>query len=187
MIKKLGLFFVTGLLLSGVMAPAASASTSARRKTSHTPVKQAPAQRQTVYGQGYQKGYADGFAQGHGDWSKGMTRDFQNSNAYQHRDQSIAPQFAKSEEYHQGYNLGFEFGYTDAYYGRARNNVVPGNAVVLAKAAALADAQRAANKPMHNELANKPMHNEPASKRLRRERTTKRRRGTTRATSVMIR
>jgi outer membrane lipoprotein SlyB len=130
-------------LLSGVPAPAASATTAAQKKTARAPVKKTPPQQQTVYAQGYQNGYGDGFAQGHGDWSKGVPRDFQRSDAYQRRAQSIPPQFAKSEQYNQGYDLGFELGYADAYYGRARNNAVPGNAAVLAKAAALADAQRA--------------------------------------------
>ncbi len=139
--KTFGLICVTVALLSSVLVPAASVQAASQKKASRAPVKKA--QPQTVYGQGYQKGYGDGFRQGQADWSKGVPRDFQRSDAYQRRDQSFAPQFATSEEYRQGYDLGFELGYADAYYGRARNAVVPSNAAVLAKAAVLADAQRA--------------------------------------------
>ena len=135
--KTFVLFFAIAVLLAGAPAPVASVATAAQKKTSRAPVKKSAAQPQTIYGQGYQKGYGDGFSQGQGDWSRGVPRDFQRSDAYQRRDQSFAPQFATSEEYHQGYDLGFELGYADAYYGRARNNAVPGNAAVLAKAAAL--------------------------------------------------
>ena len=132
--------FATLALLAGAFAPGASVAATQKR-TSRAPVKKAPAQPQTVYGQGYQKGYGDGFAQGHADWTRGVPQDFRRSDAYQRREQSFAPQFATSEEYRQGYDLGFELGYLDSYYGRARNNAVPGNAAVLAKAAALADAR----------------------------------------------
>jgi len=149
--KTFVLFFATAALLAGALAPGASVATAAQKKTSRAPVKKSAAQPQTIYGQGYQKGYGAGFLQGQGDWSRGVPRDFQRSDAYQRRDQSFAPQFATSEEYHQGYDLGFELGYADAYYGRARNNAVPGNAAVLAKAAALADAQRARDQQQAND------------------------------------
>lgn len=132
--------FATLALLAGAFAPAASVA-AAQKRTSRAPVKKAPAQPQTVYGQGYQKGYGDGFAQGQADWTRGVPHDFRRSDAYQRREQSFAPQFATSEEYRQGYDVGFELGYLDSYYGRERNNAVPGNAAVLAKAAALADAR----------------------------------------------
>jgi hypothetical protein len=97
----------------------------------------------SVYGQGYQKGYADGFAQGNRDWTRGIPRDWQRSDAYEQRENAYSPRFRSSQEYAQGYELGFEMGHTDGYFGRARNAAVPANAQVLAKAAALADAQRA--------------------------------------------
>ena len=151
--RTLVLFFATAALLAGALAPGAPVATAAQKKTSRAPVKKPTAQPQTIYGQGYQKGYGDGFSQGQGDWSRGVPRDFQRSDAYQRRDQSYAPQFATSEEYRQGYDLGFELGYADAYYGRARNNAVPGNAAVLAKAAALADAQRARDQQQANDAS----------------------------------
>ncbi|MEK6299155.1 MAG: hypothetical protein AABO41_00410 [Acidobacteriota bacterium] len=151
--KTFVLFFATAALLAGALAAAGSVAASAQKKASRAPVKKAPAQPQTVYAQGYQKGYGNGFAQGQSDWSKGVPNDFKRSDSYQRRDQSLAPQFATSEEYRQGYDLGFELGYLDAYYGRARNNAVPGNAAVLAKAAALADAQRAREQQQANDAS----------------------------------
>lgn len=137
--KTFGLFLATLALLSSVLVSAAPVEATAQKRASRAPVRKA----QSVYGQGYQKGYGDGFKQGQADWRKGVPRDFQRSDAYQARDQFFPPQFATSEEFRQGYDLGFELGHADAYYGRARNAVVPTNAAVLAKAAALADAQRA--------------------------------------------
>ena len=96
--------------------------------------KAAPA---TPFTQGYQNGYNEGFAQGEADWSNSQTRDFRRSDKWQQRDMGA------SEESRQGYELGFELAYSDGYYGRARNAAVPRNAEILAKAAALADQQRA--------------------------------------------
>ena len=103
------------------------------------PVKRAPVLKQpaTPYGQGYQKGYTDGFAQGEADWSNNMRPDFRRSDKWQQRESG------SSEEYRLGYELGFELSYADGYYGRARNAAVPRNAEVIAKAAALAEQQRA--------------------------------------------
>jgi len=102
-------------------------------------------QPQTPYTQGYQKGYDDGFAQGEADWSNSAARDFRRSDRWQQRDAG------SSEEYRQGYELAFELAYSDGYYGRARNPIVPRNGEVLAKAAALADQQRARRERVDNE------------------------------------
>jgi hypothetical protein len=120
--------------LLGVAGLAPAAYSQQRRRP-------APLKTVSVYGQGYQKGYADGFAQGTRDWTSGVPRDWQRSQAYEQRENN--PRLSSSQEYSQGYELGFEMGHTDGYYGRTRNAAVPSNAFVLAKAAALADAQRA--------------------------------------------
>lgn len=110
---------------------------SAQKKPA--PAKKPPVLKQpaTPYAQGYQKGYADGFAQGGADWSNNTRPDFRRSDKWQQRDGG------SSEENRLGYDLGFELAYADGYYGRARNAEVPRNAEVIAKAAALAEQQRA--------------------------------------------
>lgn len=139
MVRRLRTFapgaLVAILVIVG-LAPASSASP--QKRTSRT-TKSAPQpkQPQTPFSQGYQRGYNDGFAQGEADWSNSARRDFRSSDRWQQHDQG------SSEEYSKGYELGFELAYSDGYYGRARNAVVPRNAEVLAKAAALADQQRA--------------------------------------------
>ena len=132
------------ILVIGGFAPALAASTQKR-----APVKRAPTlkQQQTPFSQGYQKGYNEGFAQGETDWSNSSRRDFHNSDKFQQRDPG------SSEEYGKGYELGFELGYSDGYYGRARNAAVPRNGAVLAKAAALADQQRARRDGGENDRA----------------------------------
>jgi len=135
---------LAAILVIGGFAPALAASTQRR-----APAKRAPAlkQPQTPFSQGYQKGYDEGFPQGETDWSNSARRDFRRSDRFQQRDPG------SSEEYGKGYELGFELGYSDGYYGRARNAVVPRNGEVLAKAAALADQQRARRDRAENDRA----------------------------------
>jgi hypothetical protein len=134
---------VAGSAPAGAAGPYSQRATARQRQTRPAeqawPAQQAPA---SAYGKGYQKGYADGFAQGEADWHQGVPRDFQRSDAYAQRDRRYDPSLASSDEYIQAYELGFELGHTDGYYGRPRNPAEPANAAVLAKAAALAQAQR---------------------------------------------
>ncbi|HEV8484284.1 MAG TPA: hypothetical protein VGV87_12130 [Blastocatellia bacterium] len=111
-----------------------------RRTAKPAPLKPAVG---SIFGQGYQRGYGSGFTQGLNDWHRGVPRDWQNSGGYQQRENSYDARYRNSQEYSQGFELGFEIGHTDGYYGRARNPALPTNALVLAKAAAMADAQRA--------------------------------------------
>lgn len=139
MVRRLRTFVPAALVAILVIAGLVPASAASSQKRAPQPVKRAPApkQPQTPFGQGYEKGYTEGFAQGEADWSNSARQDFRRSDRWQQRDQS------SSEEYGKGYELGFELAYSDGYYGRARNAVVPRNAEVLAKAAAIADQQRA--------------------------------------------
>jgi hypothetical protein len=130
--SQLRLVLAAVLIAVGFIPSAAAPLTqrSSRRRTKPAP---------SVYAQGYQKGYGEGFVQGGKDWRNNLPRDYRNSEAYQTRDAALA---SSSEEHRQGYELGFEFGYMDGYYGRSRNAGVPANGKLLAKAAALARAQR---------------------------------------------
>ena len=132
-LKTLAVGSLVAVLMIAGLAPA-SASAQKRVPARRAPQLQQP---QTPFSQGYVKGYNEGFTQGETDWSNNLPRDFQRSDRWQQRD------VGSSEEHRQGYELGFELGHADGYYGRARNAVVPRNAAVLAKAAALADQQRA--------------------------------------------
>lgn len=116
-------------------APGSAAYGQRRR----APAKKAPVLKQpaTPFTLGYQRGYSDGFAQGEADWNSNWRPDFRRSDKWLQRNEGT------SEEHRSGWELGFELAYADGYYGRARNSEVPSNAEVLAKAAALADQQRA--------------------------------------------
>ena len=131
--------FVPAALAAVLMIAGLAPASEAYAQKKPAPVKKAPVLKQpaTPYGQGYQKGYADGFAQGAADWSNNTRPDYRRSDKWQQRDPG------SSEEYRLGYELGFELSYADGYYGRARNAEVPRNAEVIAKAAALAEQQRA--------------------------------------------
>jgi len=131
--------FVPAALAAILVIAGCAPGSAAYAQRKPAPAKRAPVLRQpaTPYGQGYQKGYAAGFAQGEADWSNNTRPDFRRSENWQQRDRE------SSEEYRLGYELGFELSYADGYYGRARNAEVPRNAEVIAKAAALAEQQRA--------------------------------------------
>jgi hypothetical protein len=113
-----------------------------------TTAKAAPA---APYDKGYQGGYGNGYDQGTTDWRNGVPHDYKRSDAYQGREQRYEATLSNLEEYRQGYDLGFELGYLDGYYGRTRSTQVPANGAVLAKAAALADAQRAREREARRE------------------------------------
>jgi hypothetical protein len=138
--RNVGRSALSALLASIMITAAFAGSALSQRKAPAKPAAKAPA---SIYNQGYQKGYSEGFAQGQADWRQGVPRDFQSSDGFRRRDQMYDARHASNEEYTQGYDLGFEIGHTDGYYGRARSTAVPANGAVLAKAAALANAQRA--------------------------------------------
>lgn len=145
--------------ISSVMAysqRATSRQPQTRQAQPARPILQAPA---STYGKGYQKGYTDGFAQGEADWRQGAPRDFQHSEGYMQRDRNYDQSLASSDEYIQGYELGFELGHTDGYYGRPRNPAEPANGAVLAKAVALANAQRNREQEMRDAQRDSRMDN----------------------------
>lgn len=126
-------------------ATTAKSSTTAKAATTTKSTASKPVSAQkplTPYGKGYASGYGDGYGQGNQDWRAKYPRDFKNSDAYQRRERLYDPQLADSEEYRQGYDLGFELGYTDAYFGRARNTEVPANGETMARAAAPTEPDR---------------------------------------------
>ncbi len=150
--------FVPSVLAAILVIAGCVPASAAYAQKKPAPVRKAPVLRQpaTPYGQGYQKGYTDGFAQGEADWSNNTRPDFRRSDKWQQHDAG------SSEEYRLGYELGFELSYADGYYGRARNAQVPRNAEVIAKAAALADQQRARRERGERErIANDRREREP--------------------------
>jgi hypothetical protein len=108
-------------------------TTSAAKPPASKPATPAP-KTATPFTRGYASGYGDGYGQGGQDWRAKYPRDYKNSDAYQRRERLYDPQLADSDEYRMGYDLGFEFGYTDAYFGRAKNAEVPPNGETIAMA-----------------------------------------------------
>ena len=131
---------LVAVLLIFCVAPVFEAYGQQKAPTKKMPAKTAVAKHPTTpYELGYQKGYNDGFAQGAADWRSNARPDFRRSDKWQHRDPGA------SDDHRLGYDLGFELAYADGYYGRAPNAEVPRNGEVIAKAAALADQERARN------------------------------------------
>lgn len=140
---------ITAITMCALIAVGFGSSFSAAAATQKKSAKPAPKTTAkpltpaTPYDKGYQSGYGAGYTQGTTDWGQGVPQDYKRSDAYQNRERQYDQTLGTLEEYRQGHELGFELGYLDGYYGRARSTVVPANGAVLAKAAALADAQRA--------------------------------------------
>src|SRR5262249_61754135 len=98
--------------------------------------KATPAAPATPYGKGYQSGYTAGYTQGDQDWRNNTPLDFRASRAFQERDRNDN-QYASSAMYSQGYDLGFQMGYSDSYYGRTRHAEVPANGEIIARASGI--------------------------------------------------
>ena len=129
---------LVAVLLIFCVAPVFEAYGQQKAPTKKVPAKTSVAKHPTTpYGLGYQKGYSDGFAQGENDWRSNVKPDFRRSDKWQQRDGG------SSNDYRMGYDLGFELAYSDGYFGRVRNAEIPRNGEVIAKAAALAEQERA--------------------------------------------
>ncbi|HKP84642.1 MAG TPA: hypothetical protein VJZ26_01020 [Blastocatellia bacterium] len=136
---------VLSIVLATVLITAGStvAYSQARKPAAKPAPKRAPVPAtSSPYELGYQQGYGEGFRQGGTDYNRGVPRDLESSEAYQQRDRMYDAKHASNEEYMEGYNLGLELGYADGYYGRTRNQAVPSNGAIIAKANVLAHSQR---------------------------------------------
>jgi outer membrane lipoprotein SlyB len=124
------------LSITALPAFATQKKKSAAKKPAPKPAAKAPVAPATPYGKGYQSGYTAGYTQGDQDWHNNTPFDFRASRAYQERDRNDS-QYASSGMYSQGYDLGFQMGYSDSYYGRSRNAEVPANGEIIARASGI--------------------------------------------------
>lgn len=76
---------------------------------------------------GYRGGYEDGFIKGKSDVNEALSRDFENSEAYNRADRSYKESMGTLAEYQEGYRIGFEMGYNDGYFGRPYTVSLPAN------------------------------------------------------------
>src|SRR5436853_5268355 len=107
------------LVVAGLM-PSGSLAYSQRRTERRAPTSQRP----NMYDRSYLQGYDEGYGQGQTDWRNGASRNFQRADQYQQRNRSNEPGRNSSEETIQGYQIGFELGYSDGYFARARNTTI---------------------------------------------------------------
>src|SRR5215470_5485244 len=118
----------TAALLATVLMGVLMASTAPADAHPQARSRRVTARPRTPYAQGYQRGYSNGYLAGQADWKRGAPRDFQHSGLFQQGDQQATGAASAPGKYRDGYDLGFELGYTDGYYGRARNVSLPPNA-----------------------------------------------------------
>lgn len=144
------LTLVTAALLAVAWLMPLSSLAYSQRRTAQRPQPNQPTR---IYYSNYVKGYDEGFGKGQADWKSGASRDFDRQDQYHQRDRSYHQGQGSSDEYLQGYQLGLELGYSDGYYGRARNPVVPANAMSLARMARTTDEGRTRDEHVANEVS----------------------------------
>jgi hypothetical protein len=148
-IRSALLVSLASVLIGAYIVPSTSAVAYSQPRT-----RRATARARTPYAQGYQKGYGNGYLAGLADWKKGVPRDFQHSVAAQPGNQVAGQGASAPSKYRDGYDVGFELGYTDGYYGRARNAALPPNAEL--ERANLARAASADQSPSRGDSVDQP-------------------------------
>jgi len=136
--------FALTLIIAGFSLESSSAVYAQRKPAPRrAPAKPLPpAKALTPYDIGYQKGYNAGYVTGEADWRQGRVQDSKATDAFQKRESAFDAKYASDEEYALAYEHGFELGYSDGYYGRARNLETPANGQLMARATIMARAER---------------------------------------------
>ncbi|MBI3421848.1 MAG: hypothetical protein HY011_02825 [Acidobacteria bacterium] len=90
---------------------------------------------------GYRAGYEDGYVKGKSDFNDASPRNAQSSEAYRRADRGYAERMGRLAEFQDAYQIGFELGYDDGYFGRGYTVAIPPNLgkVVAADVAASAE------------------------------------------------
>ncbi|MGH9800625.1 MAG: hypothetical protein ACRD82_09695, partial [Blastocatellia bacterium] len=117
-------------LLAAAIFVLASMSVAAMAQTTRprpAVVTNDPAAYRQAHQHGYRAGYEDGFVKGKSDVNENLSRDFENSEAYNRADRSYKESMGTLAEYQEGYRIGFEFGYNDGYFGRPYSVSLPAN------------------------------------------------------------
>jgi hypothetical protein len=129
------------LLLVAGLVPASSLAYSQRRSARRTASNQQPG----LYDRSYRQGYDEGYVRGQADWRSGASRNSQRADPDPRRNRPNERGRNSSAMSMEGYPLGFELGYSDGYFGRARNPAIPANAPALSRSATAADSKRASD------------------------------------------
>jgi len=140
-IRAISTFVTVAMLVVASLVPASTLAYSQRRSARRTP----PNQQFSPYDRSYRQGYDAGYVRGQTDWRSGASRNSQREDPDPQHNRSNERGRNPSEASAQGYALGLELGYSDGYFGRARNPVVPTNAPALSRSATAADAKRASD------------------------------------------
>ncbi|HEY0323021.1 MAG TPA: hypothetical protein VGC66_18845 [Pyrinomonadaceae bacterium] len=74
---------------------------------------------------GWRTGYSDGYQSGYGDVVENAPRDFKSKEDYQRADRAYATTYGPLEDYKDGYQQGFEIGYSAGFERRGFDSTVP--------------------------------------------------------------
>jgi hypothetical protein len=129
------------MLIVAGLVPASSSAYSQRRSARRSPTHQ----QSSLYDRSYRQGYDEGYVQGQMDWGSGISRNSRRGDPDRQRKRPNQQGRNSSAATPEGYPLGFEVGYSDGYFGRARNPVIPTNGPALSRSVTAADAKRASD------------------------------------------
>lgn len=98
---------------------------------------------------GYRNGYEDGYVKGKSDFNDAGPRNAQSSEAYRRADRGYSERMGSLAEFQDAYQIGFELGYDDGYFGRGYTVAIPPNLgkVVAANVAASTETTNVAPPP----------------------------------------
>jgi outer membrane lipoprotein SlyB len=98
---------------------------------------------------GYRNGYEDGYVKGKSNFNDAGPRNAQSSEAYRRADRGYSERMGSLAEFQDAYQIGFELGYDDGYFGRGYTVAIPPNLgkVVAANVTANAETTNVAPSP----------------------------------------
>lgn len=90
---------------------------------------------------GYRNGYEDGYIKGKSDFNDAGPRNAQSSEAYRRADRGYNNRMGSMAEFQDAYQIGFELGYDDGYFGRGYTVAIPPNLGKIVTANVMANAE----------------------------------------------
>src|SRR5882762_818336 len=79
----------------------------------------------TAVMRGYRTGYSDGYQAGVNDVAGNAARDFRNKTEYEHGDRAYNSNYGPLAEYRDGYQQGFEVGYSAGFDRKPFDSSIP--------------------------------------------------------------
>jgi hypothetical protein len=152
--------FPLALIALALLVPAVQAQTTNRpRPTVRT---NDSASYRFPWEHGYRAGYEDGYLKGKSDFNEASPRNPQNSEAYRRANRTYTERMGSLAEYQDAYQIGFELGYDDGYFGRGYTVAIPPNLGKVVAADVAANINNEVARPSAPVEPSRPVYKEPA-------------------------